>query len=362
MRTIFIVSEDLAGKACKYDTCLASEVNEKDKNIKYINCDGITDINDLDLIAKNSVSRYINKFLDNLERNERQEVIKTGFDNFDKNLGGGIYPGLYCIGAISSLGKTALSLQIADNVASSGQHVLFFSLEMPIDELISRTISRELFIKDFEKWKHAGTRSILMNKIHGNDFNEVLSIYENSIAKNLTIVDTGFNTKVTKICEKIKNFVNLTGLKPLVMIDYLQVIKPELKAGYSDKQAIDDIVVKLKMLSRELNLPIFIISSFNRQNYSTHVNFECFKESGCIEYTCDVVMGLQLSVLDNPEIENAKNKNEYIRSAKEKEAREITLVTLKNRNGKAYTKTKMIFYARNNLFKESNNTFDEITK
>ena len=72
----------------------------------------------------------------------KKDTISTGFNNLDKVLDGGLSNSLYVIGAISSLGKTTFVIQIADYVASQGQDVLFFSLEMSIYELIAKSISR----------------------------------------------------------------------------------------------------------------------------------------------------------------------------------------------------------------------------
>ena len=64
------------------------------------------------------------------------------FPGLDEALGGGLYPGLYMMGAISSLGKTTLACQIADQIAAAGQPVLIFSLEMARKEIFAKSISR----------------------------------------------------------------------------------------------------------------------------------------------------------------------------------------------------------------------------
>ena len=69
--------------------------------------------------------------------------------------------------------------------------------------------------------------------------------------------------------------------------------------GGTEKQQVDFNVSELKRISRDNDIPIFIICSFNRENYSTTVDFTSFKESGAIEYGADVVMGLQLKVMED---------------------------------------------------------------
>lgn len=101
--------------------------------------------------ARNSLSlenesgaQCLNDFAEFVLKN-KSGGISTGFENLDKLLDGGLYPGLYVIGANSSLGKTTLVLQIADSIAKSGQGVLIFSLEMSRFELIAKTLSRMSF-------------------------------------------------------------------------------------------------------------------------------------------------------------------------------------------------------------------------
>ena len=87
---------------------------------------------------------YFTNFANNIE--SKKDVICTNFNDFDNALDGGLYSGLYFIGAISSLGKTTFCLQIADQIARQKQDVLIFSLEMARDELMAKSVSRLTFI------------------------------------------------------------------------------------------------------------------------------------------------------------------------------------------------------------------------
>ena len=102
------------------------------------------------------------------------------------------------------------------------------------------------------------------------------------------------------------------------------------------RESIDQTVTALKRLSRDYNLTVFIISSVNRANYMQPIDFESLKESGGIEYTADVIWGLQLECL-NDEVFNKsdkiKEKRERIKAAKAANPRQIELVCLKNRYG-----------------------------
>ena len=111
--------------------------------------------------------------------------------------------------------------------------------------------------------------------------------------------------------------------KPIVIIDYLQIIAPTLINGRvpDTRTSIDHIIHTLKAMQSAEDMTVFVISSLNRQNYLTPIDFESFKESGMIEYSCDVLMGLQLSILDSEAfyyVQEDNNKRPRETSLKEK--------------------------------------------
>lgn len=297
----------------------------------------------------------LSDFIADIEKHHNKDCVSTGFENLDEILDGGFYPGLYIIGAISSLGKTTFALQVADNAAKKGQDVLVFSLEMGKQELITKSISR----LSFQKCKSWGsdldfattTRNLMngksLNSKERVDFlNECIkgySDYAGRIFYHIGIGDIG----VEKIKAVIARHIRITGRKPLVIIDYLQIIAPfDMRA--TDKQNTDKAVVELKRASRDYDVPIFAISSFNRENYTSPVNIASFKESGAIEYTSDVLMALQFKGMDYLKKEDGKYEDEKSRTARiiqlrnEQEknaeipgkAQELQLKILKNRNGR----------------------------
>lgn len=147
---------------------------------------------------------------------------------------------------------------------------------------------------------------------------------------------------VSKIREAVEKHISITGRPPVVCIDYLQILAPvDMRA--SDKQNTDKNVLELKRLSRDKGIPIIGISSLNRDNYTAPINAAAFKESGCIEYSSDVLIGLQFAGMDYDEGETDKAREkrirELIKDQKEKGnaggAETIELKILKNRNGKS---------------------------
>ena len=143
--------------------------------------------------------------------------------------------------------------------------------------------------------------------------------------------------------------------RPVVFVDYLQMLA--LTEHLSDKQNVDKAVLELKRISRDFNIPVIGISSFNRENYSTSVNLTSFKESGAIEYSSDVLIGLQYDFMLPQLAETKTTRAERIereqQSNFEKSANgkpvTIELKVLKNRNG-AKGNTFFNFWERYNCF------------
>lgn len=260
-----------------------------------------------------NVLNYLDTFNTLIKDQLLNRPLSTGIKALDDALEGGFYrKNLVILGAISSLGKTTLALQIADNVARGGNGVLIFSLEMSKEELIAKSLSRNTFLKACDKHYTAlalTTREILTGKgtndlIPNNDkikdnYLEAYEDYKNNIASNIYITECNedLEININTINEKIKNHIAITNNKPLVVIDYLQIIQNKEK-GLTDKQVIDKIVTNLKRIARDNDITILLISAFNRASYNQESNLSSFRDSSTIEYTSDVLISLQHEKLD----------------------------------------------------------------
>ena len=288
---------------------------------------------------------YIDCFMEKeiLELMERSN-IKTGFAELDRQ-SGGLYPGLYVVAATSSLGKTTFLHQIADQLATAGQEVIFFSLEQSRLELVSKSLAR--LLKQMQQGTIKGTErpegitpvtSLEIRKGTGGALiNIAANEYKDRVKDRLSIVEGNFNCNISFIGQYIRQYINRTGSRPIVIIDYLQILQPaaEDRRG-TTKETIDLAVTELKRISRELNITLFVVSSVNRTNYLSPIDFESLKESGGIEYTADVIWGLQFNCINEPLFAkegNIKEKRDKIRQAKASKTRDIELVCLKNRYG-----------------------------
>jgi replicative DNA helicase len=135
------------------------------------------------------------------------------------------------------------------------------------------------------------------------------------------------------------------GKAPVVLVDYLQILAPHNEKA-TDKQNTDKAVLELKRISRDYKIPIIAISSFNRENYRMEVTMQAFKESGAIEYSSDVLLGLQLYGVGSTgfNVDEERKKN----------PREVELKILKNRNGKVGGEILFEYYPQFNYFIEKN--------
>lgn len=321
----------------------------------------------LKILDEDNALKYLDIFNNNIKDADKNKPISTGIKRLDEALDGGLYrKNLVILGAISSLGKTTLALQIADNVASEGEDVLIFSLEMSKEELIAKSLSRKMYQKAYEGHYTAlalSTRDILKGKMINDRttsdakqqkqfYADAYKEYAEQIAPNLYITECNEETEINiKTIEKrIKRQIEITDKKPLVIIDYLQIIKNE-ERGLTDKQAVDRLVTDLKRIARDNDITIVLISAFNRTSYNTESNLASFRDTSTIEYTADVLLALQLETLDG--VQEA-DKKKSVNEEQQKDVRALTLKVLKQRLGRITDVKHIDFYAKNNYmhFKE----------
>ncbi len=331
----------------------------------------VADILDQQHLAykKNCAKNYIQDFVNGIAERAKTAFIPTGFPELDKLLDGGLYEGLYVIGAISSLGKTTYSLQIADNIAKQGHDVLFFSLEMARSELMAKSISRETIETILSSGGCVSnaktTRGITTGKKWETYSDAEMDLIATAISnyeeysENMYIFEGIGDIGIDSIVEQVKRHIQITKRKPTVFIDYLQILAPSNERS-TDKQNTDKATLELKRLSRDFKIPVWAISSFNRDNYTQPVNTASFKESGAIEYSSDVLIGLQHEGMEYQKGESEKDRTARIREEREKREEDIKkgnpisveAKILKNRNG-LRGKSTLHFHPQFNFYKET---------
>lgn len=319
------------------DTKLLKHLSEEQKKQLYLN---------------NSTEKQLESFLEGIKDESLVKPIPTGFKLLDETLNGGIKQGLYAIGAISSLGKTTLVHQIADNLALDGHDVLFFSLEMDRFQMLSKSLSRLSYQiaeeegKNTDKFALCHSDIVQAYKLKGKQvemLDTAVKTYKANYARNIRY-EYGAKSG-EEIARVVDNHIKYTEKKPIVIVDFLQYVKGTKQDA---RMATNDNVAILKDLVVQHGIPVILISSFNRSSYKTQASMESFKESGEIEYISDVLIGLQLKGCQG-EGDKIQTK---IDNAKAEPVRSVELKLLKQRDGIATKTIDFKYNPRFNYFKE----------
>lgn len=234
------------------------------------------------------LQKLLNHIADRKE--DRGEVgMMTGLRIFDSRYGwhGG---DLVIIAGATSQGKSTLATTIAYNMAVTGVGVLFFSMEMSMEQLIARIIARQVRVS---------SSTSLYQKMSDDEYNRV---YDGSLGmmKLPIYFDEDSKTSFVKICSSIRTMVKAKGVR-VVFIDYLQILANG--RGDNREQVIGDMARDLKRLAVELNICIVALSQLARAAGQTEPNINRMRGSGQIEEACDIAV---LIHRPNPRTENAK--------------------------------------------------------
>ncbi len=252
------------------------------------------DITSLESILGDSFDR-----LDDLHRHKgRLRGISTGLNNLDRKLAGLQPSDLVVIAGRPSMGKTALMLNIALNIATRGDHgpVLLFSLEMAKEQLVDRLLAAEAGV---DAWRLRTGEGL-----SDEDF-ERLSAAMGALAEAPIFIDDTSGITVSDMRTKARRLHHQQPLAA-VMVDYLQLMSGGSRfATIANRvQEISEISRSLKIMARELNVPVVALSQLNRSVESRNPQIPQLadlRESGAIEQDADVVAFLYREDFYNPE-------------------------------------------------------------
>lgn len=271
----------------------------------------------------NSIDDVVEKIEKLQKSNQTLTGVASGINNLD-DLTSGFQKGDFIIlAARPSMGKTALALNFALNAAetlkNSNQAVLVFSLEMPKDQLITRMISCQ---GNFDAHK-------LRNKfkLTHDDWRRISNTAEKLKQKTI-IIDDSPGLRILELQTKVRKLVREYDIK-LVVIDYLQLLTSS-SSSESRQQEVSNISRSLKILSRELNIPIICLSQLSRlveRREEKRPLMSDLRESGAIEQDADLIMFLYRD-------DYYKEKNTELEDAKETQDNHIAeIIISKHRNG-----------------------------
>ena len=238
--------------------------------------------------------------------NQKQHItgVPTGFADLDYKTAGLHNSDLILIAARPAMGKSAFVLNIASYAAVKANiPVVIFSLEMSKEQMVNRILASEAMVD---------SNKIRTGKIEDEDWTKIAEATGILSEAPIFIDDTpGISmTEIRAKCRKLKMEQNLG----LVVIDYLQLIAGNSKRSGSREQEISEISRSLKILAKELNVPVIALSQLSRapeQRPDHRPMLSDLRESGAIEQDADIVMFLYRDDYYNEETDK-KNIAEVI--------------------------------------------------
>ena len=211
--------------------------------------------------------------------------LSTGLTDLDRAISGLNKSDLILLAARPGMGKTSMALNILLEAGKkSGKSVAFFSLEMSREQLARRLISSECFVDN---------KKLVTGKLTEEDWEKV-AVAADSLNRSKILIDDDSTVSVADILAKCRRVDDLG----LVIIDYLQLMQSAGGRQYSGEnrqQVVSDISRALKIMAKELNVPVLCLSQLSRANESRSDKrpmLSDLRESGAIEQDADIVMFL----------------------------------------------------------------------
>lgn len=263
--------------------------------------------------------------LETLKNKENEIVGVPTFKDLDRLLNGFQPSDMIIVAARPGVGKTSFCLNIAENAAvHHNKTVGVFSLEMSKEQLVLRLLSSQAMVDQTK---------IRKGTVNQSEFDD-LTAAANVLLKAPIFIDDTAGINIMEIRGKARRLQQEHGLD-LIIIDYLQLMQSGGSGRKSDnrQQEISDISRNIKLLARELNVPIVALSQLSRaveQSADKKPNLSHLRESGSLEQDSDVVLFIYRQAMSSSEDEDA---------AEDKTAE---IIVGKHRHG-ATGKVKMVF-------------------
>ncbi len=256
--------------------------------------------------------------------------VDTGFAELNKMTTGFGKGDLIILAARPAMGKTSLVLNMVQNLINHNKGVAFFSLEMPSEQLMLRLLSIQT--------------SIYLTKLRVGDINDEesqrLEDATAAMKASKLFIDDSSTVNINQLRSKLRKLKSQHPDIELAVIDYLQLLSA---AGTKDRhQEVSEISRGLKMLARELEIPIIALSQLNRGLESRNDKrpmLSDIRESGSIEQDADIILFVYRDDVylykeeKEREKEALKEGKEFISQYVEKDEEEAEIIIGKQRNG-----------------------------
>lgn len=257
--------------------------------------------------TKDILNSVFNSIVENSSDNGSFVGLQTGIMELDKYLYGLSSSNLIIIGGKTSVGKSSLALSICHNVLNTtNKGVLYFSLEMQISEIMYRLLSMK---------SRYPLSALRVAKVKEDNI-EKLRFFKKTVSEyNLSVIDD-FDICIEKIKYTSEDFARRNELG-LIIVDYIQLVKFRGNQSFSRENELTEISRFLKVLSRELNVPVLALSQLNRNSdYRANKNPKLSDLAGCgaIEQDADIVVFISPVKDKICELNILKNRNGYLAS------------------------------------------------
>ena len=235
---------------------------------------------------------------------EKYRPIATGISDLDRLLGGGIMrQGLIMLGAAPGMGKTTLAQQIFETMAKNGTEVLYFNLEMSREQLLARSISREISNDGATLTAAQILRGYEWSDLQRRMIEKAAAKYRKDIAPNMIYNPGGDGGNIIPTIPAIMGALHGAGDRakaegkqsPVAVIDYLQLIQSE---GREDQgETIKKAVAAFKQFAIDYETFVFVIMANNRMSNATgHATMESGRDTSAIEYSADIMLQMTYAV------------------------------------------------------------------
>ena len=235
-----------------------------------------------DIRESDVIDRVINKFQLLAEDKDAYRGVMTGFTRLDKLTNGLQKTDLIVIAARPGMGKTSLAMNIIENAALNNDKVCAIcSLEMPDEQIIQRLVCG---------YAGVSMSKALSGELTPNEWKKIAKATDKMRKSRINIDDSSRVTpaEILSKCRRIKARNN--GQLDLIMIDYIQLMSSGKKSGEVNRtQEVADITRELKIMAKELNVPVIALSQLRRMQ-TKEPQLSDLRESGAIEQDADIVM------------------------------------------------------------------------
>lgn len=234
-----------------------------------------------DVMGSEELGEAFADYYEQVKENPEAAYCKTGFQDLDRQLGGGMFKSeVYIIGARPGMGKTTLAINIAENIVNSGRPVLMVSMEMTAQQIAAKRISVETGIS---------YTSLISGNIKGGEEAQMQDWLVESKSKPFFLT-TRSDLTVAEIGRRARQVPNLACL----IIDYIGLVPvPQSSQQKPRYEQMTEISAGIKALAKSLNIPILALCQLNRENTSRQdkrPTMADLRDSGAIEQDAGAII------------------------------------------------------------------------